>query len=143
MEGPNAISYNPAMAKILIVDDEPAVVMLMRFILEKAGHTVSESCNGQEALKDLGVDPPNPGFALPDLILLDVMMPIVDGYTVAITLTNSPRAKGVPIIVVTAKNDIRQMFEALPSVKGFFSKPFDPKSLREAVDRIIAGAPPK
>ena len=127
------------MAKILIVEDEPAVVMLMRFILEKVGHKVTEAGNGQIALQALGVDPENPSAELPDLILLDVMMPIVDGYTVAIALKNSERARSVPILVVTAKTDMRTMFESLPNVRGFFSKPFDPKMLRESVAKLLDG----
>ncbi len=130
------------MAKILIVDDEPAVVQLMCFILERVGHTVTQAFNGQEALKVLGVAPVNPEAPLPDLILLDVMMPIVDGYTVAITLKNDPRASVVPLLVITAKSDMRNMFSALPNVKAFFNKPFDPKSLREAVAKIVAAQPP-
>jgi CheY-like chemotaxis protein len=130
------------MAKVLIVDDEQAVVQLMRFILEKVGHTTMSAFNGQEALKALGVEPKDPAVELPDIILLDVMMPIVDGYTVAITLNNDARARKVPILVITAKNDIRAMFEALPNVKSFFTKPFDPKSLREAVDKVVGGAKP-
>jgi len=125
------------MANILIVDDEPAVVQLMKFILEKVGHTVTEVYNGQEALKILGVDPPNPSAPLPDLILLDVMMPIMDGYTVAITLRNDQRAAAVPLLVITAKSEMRQMFSALPNVKSFFNKPFDPQALRQAVAKIV------
>jgi len=125
------------MAKIMVVDDEPSVVVLIRFILEKVGHTVTQAFNGQEALKALGVDPADPAADLPDLILLDVMMPVVDGYTVAITLRNHPRAGAIPILVITAKTDMRQMFNALPNVKAFFNKPFDPKSLRETVNKIL------
>ncbi|MBI3553173.1 MAG: response regulator [Elusimicrobia bacterium] len=127
------------MAKILIVDDEPAVVLLMTFILEKVGHTITKAYNGQEALKALGVNPPDPSAELPELILLDVMMPIVDGYTVAITLRNDPRAAVVPILVITAKTDMRQMFNALPNVKAFFNKPFDPQALRDTVAKILKG----
>lgn len=113
--------------------------MLMRFVLEKAGHEVAEAANGQEALALLGVDPPDSAKPLPDLILLDVMMPIMDGYTTAIALKNSPRTTNLPILVVTAKSDMRQLFESLPTVKAFFSKPFDPKTLREAVTQALGG----
>ncbi len=121
------------MAKIMIAEDERSVVILMRFILEKVGHTVTEAFNGKEALKILGVDPPNPKAALPELIILDVMMPLMDGYTVAITRKDDARLGQVPVILVTAKSDLRNMFDALPNVKTFLSKPFDPQQLRDAV----------
>lgn len=112
--------------------------MLMRFVLEKAGHQVQEASNGQEALAVLGIEPADSAKPLPDLVLLDVMMPIMDGYTAAIAIKNSPRTAQLPILVVTAKSDMRQLFESLPTVKAFFPKPFDPKTLREAVDKALA-----
>lgn len=128
------------MAKILVVDDEPSVVMLMRFVLEKSGHVVTDARNGLEALKILGVDPNDPGTDLPDVVLLDVMMPIMDGLATAEALRGDARASKVPILVVSAKGDMRGLFQEMPQVVGFFQKPFDPKLLREAIAKI---APPK
>lgn len=121
------------MPKVLVVDDEPSVVMLMRFVLEKSGHTVTEAHNGLEALKLLGVDPADDAAELPDVVLLDVMMPVMDGLATAEAMRDHPRASKVPILVVTAKGDMRRLFEEMPQVAGFFQKPFDPKALREAV----------
>ena len=126
------------MANLLIVDDEPSLVLLMRTVLEKVGHTVSEAGNGQEALVKLGVAPENPSAALPDLILLDVMMPILDGFGVAAALRDHARAGKIPILIVTAKGDMRPLFEAMPQVAGFFQKPFTPTGLREAVARALS-----
>jgi CheY-like chemotaxis protein len=125
-------------AKVLVVDDEPSVVMLMRFILEKAGHTVTEAHNGLEALGALGVTPENAAADLPDVILLDVMMPVMDGLAAAQAMNAHPRASKVPLLVVTAKGDLRPLFEAMPQVAGFFQKPFDPRQLRDAVARLAA-----
>ena len=129
------------MANLMIVDDEPTLVLLMRTVLEKSGHTVSEACNGQDALVKLGVAPENPAIALPDLILLDVMMPILDGLGVAAAMRDHPRAGKVPILIVTAKGDLRPLFEAMPQVAGFFQKPFTPNGLREAVARAVTPKP--
>jgi CheY-like chemotaxis protein len=126
------------MARLLVVDDEPTLVLLMRTVLEKAGHTVDEAGNGQEALEKLGVDPDDETKPLPDLVLLDVMMPVLDGTAVAAAMRDHPRARKVPILVVTAKGDLRALFEAMPQVAGFFQKPFDPASLREAVLKAVA-----
>lgn len=109
--------------------------MLVRFVLEKAGHTVTEAHNGLEALGVLGVTPENPSAELPDAVLLDVMMPVMDGLAAARAMAAHPRASKVPILVITAKGDMRGLFEAMPQVAGFFQKPFDPKQLREAVAR--------
>lgn len=125
------------MASLLIVDDEPSLALLMRTVLEKVGHTVSEATNGQEALLRLGVSPENPDAALPDLIVLDVMMPILDGFGVTAALRDHPRAGNIPILIVTAKGDLRPLFEAMPQVAGFFQKPFTPTGLREAVARAV------
>lgn len=130
------------MAKILVVDDEPAMVTLMRFVLEKSGHTVAEAHHGLEALASLGITPDNPAADMPDLVLLDVMMPVMDGLATAQAMSRSARASKVPILVVTAKGDLRALFEALPQVAGFFQKPFDPKQLRESVARITGSAQP-
>jgi CheY-like chemotaxis protein len=128
-------------ANLLIVDDEPTLVLLMRTVLEKAGHVISEAGNGQEALAVLGVSPENPSAPLPDLILLDVMMPILDGIGVATAMRAHPRAAKVPILIVTAKGDLRPLFEAMPQVAGFFQKPFTPAGLREAVERAVVRRP--
>lgn len=129
------------MARILIVDDEEAIVTLMRFILEKAGHTVTSARNGQEALVALGVEPADPGKPLPDLVLLDVMMPIMDGHTACKRIQGNARTSRLPVIVVTAKGDMRSVFASMPSVTAFFSKPFDPQQLRDAVSKALAPKP--
>lgn len=124
------------MANILIVDDEPSVVVLMRFILEKDGHSVEEVHNGQEALERLGVKPDNAHALMPNLILLDAVMPIVDGLAVATAMGKHYRASKVPIVVISAKGDMRPLFSVMPQVVGFFQKPFDPKQLRETVAKL-------
>lgn len=110
----------------------------MRTILETSGHVITEAGNGREALARLGVDPETPAPALPDLILLDVMMPLLDGIGVAAAMREHPRAAKVPILIITAKGDLRPLFEAMPQVAGFFQKPFTPAGLREAVTRALA-----
>lgn len=126
------------MAKILVVDDEQAIVTLMRFILEKAGHEVEEAYNGVEGLARVGVEPRDPAKPLPDLIVLDVMMPIMDGHTMSVRLRADQRTAKIPLLVVTAKGDTRSLFEKMPGVSAFFGKPFNPKDLRDAVTKALA-----
>ncbi len=127
------------MPAILVVDDEPDIVTLLRFALERDGHKVFEAGNGQIALEKLGLDPVDPQAALPDLIVLDIMMPVMDGYQLNMRLQTEPRAKDIPILVLTAKGQkMRDLFEMAPNVAAYVQKPFDPKMLRELIAGILA-----
>lgn len=125
------------MAHILIVDDERDVVTLLQFLLEKDGHRISVAYNGQEALEKLGVVP-KAEVELPDLIVLDVMMPVMDGYTVSAKLAEDPEARLVPVLVLTAKGEMRDLFQLAPNVAAYIEKPFDPKKLRELIAGMLA-----
>ena len=116
----------------MIVDDEPEIVMVLRFSLEKEGHNVLQAGNGQEALDQLGE-------TLPDLVILDVMMPVMDGYTLYMRLQADARTRSIPILVLTAKGQkMRDLFEMAPNVAAYVQKPFDPKMLRDLINGIIA-----
>ena len=119
---------------ILIIDDMKHIRDILWFSLKQEGYRPILAENGQRGL-DCLFDKEN----RVDLVILDVMMPIMDGYTAAIAIRNCPRTASLPILVVTAKSDMRHLFEAIPSVAGFFEKPFDPKALREAVAKAAAG----
>jgi CheY-like chemotaxis protein len=121
------------MARILLVDDERDVVTLIKFMLEKDGHTVVEANDGAEALRKLGVEPRDETTVLPDLAILDVMMPVLDGYAVCTRMHEDPRTRAVPVVVLTAKGATKGVFDAAPNVAAHLEKPFDPKSLRELV----------
>ena len=118
------------MAKILVVDDEKDVVELLKFLLEKDGHTVSTAFNGKEGLVMVSKESPQ-------LVLLDVMMPEMDGYTVQSTLMQNPNTKNIPILILTAKGQLRDIFSTAANVKGYMEKPFDPKALRAKIKEII------
>lgn len=125
---------------VLVVDDEPEIVALLRFLLEKEGYAVSEAGNGVIAMERLGIEPANPAAPLPDLVILDIMMPVMDGYALNLRLQADPRTKGIPILVLTAKGQrMRDLFEMAPNVAAYVQKPFDPKMLRELIAGIIAG----
>ena len=127
------------MAAILVVDDEPDIGTLLRFVLEQDGHEVSEAGNGQIALERLGLEPAQPELALPDLIVLDIMMPVMDGYQLNMRLQAEARAKDIPILVLTAKGQkMRDLFEMAPNVAAYVQKPFDPKMLRELISGILS-----
>lgn len=127
------------MPVIMVVDDEPDIVTLLRFALEADGHKVVDAGNGQIALERLGLEPVNAELPLPDLIVLDIMMPVMDGYQLNMRLQTEPRGKNIPILVLTAKGQkMRDLFEMAPNVAAYVQKPFDPKMLRELIAGILA-----
>ncbi|MFA6029602.1 MAG: response regulator [Elusimicrobiota bacterium] len=128
------------MATILVVDDEPEIVTLLRFVLEKDGHVILEAGNGLVALERLGVEPPTQAAPRPDLIILDIMMPVMDGYTLNSRLQREEKTRAIPILVLTAKGQkMRDLFEMAPNVAAYVQKPFDPKMLRELIGGILSG----
>jgi CheY-like chemotaxis protein len=124
-------------ANILIVDDERDVVTLVKFILTKEGHTVDEAYNGAQALEKLGVEPAKDAVELPDLVILDVMMPVMDGHTACRRINENARTRNIPLIVLTAKGQMRDLFEMASNVAAYLEKPFDPKKLREMVSSVL------
>jgi len=130
------------MARILVVDDEKDAAFMIKFILEKGGHSVQTASNGEEALLRLGIDPPDPKALLPDLVLLDVMMPVMDGFTVSVHMRQDPRTAALPIVVIAAHGDMRHLFIGAPNVADFVQKPFDPKLLEDAVAKALVGRNP-
>ena len=118
------------MSNILIADDEKDVVELIKFMLERDGNTVTEAFDGAQALKEVGK-------AKPDLIILDVMMPELDGYSVATKLFEDQETKDIPLIILTAKGKMKDLFQSLPNVRAYIEKPFEPALLRTKVRELL------
>lgn len=128
------------MATLLIVDDEPEIVTLLSFVLKQDGHEILEANNGVVALERLGVEPPSNDLPKPDLIILDIMMPVMDGYALNQRLQKEEKTQDIPILVLTAKGQkMRELFEMAPNVAAYVQKPFDPKVLRELITSILEG----
>jgi CheY-like chemotaxis protein len=116
----------------LIVDDEAPIRALMRATLTMAGHTVTEAGGGEEALEKIKKQ----NF---DLVVLDIMMPVTDGYEVLERIKAIPSKAHVPVIVVTAKSYESEgiMREMTAGAIDHISKPFDPEDLEIAVSRAL------
>lgn len=129
------------MPHIYVIDDEQDVLTLIKFLLEKEEHTVTTAHDGEAALKILGIEPEKKLDAgqKPDLIILDVMMPKIDGLTVAKKMNARQDLKSVPLIILTAKGQMREIFESEVSVAAFLEKPFDPQRLKQMVAGILGG----
>jgi DNA-binding response OmpR family regulator len=121
------------MARVLVVDDEPDVLLLCRLNLEQRGHQVLEAPNGDEAL-DLARE------GTPDLVVLDLMLPGIDGYQVLQALRADERTSGIPVLVLTAKSlqADRERSRQLGAA-AFVTKPFLPDELCDKVDEVLAG----
>ena len=122
----------------MVVDDERDVVSLVKFLLERDGHRITEAFDGAEALAKLGVEPVGPASPVPDLIVIDLMMPILDGFKVSARLAGDERTKAVPLIILTAKDEMSDRFQAAANVACCMEKPFNPKDLRERITAILA-----
>jgi two-component system, OmpR family, phosphate regulon response regulator PhoB len=121
------------MARVLVVDDEPDVLLLCRLNLEQRGHQVLEAPDGDEAL-DLA------RREAPDLVVLDLMLPGIDGYQVLQTLRADEATSGIPVLVLTAKSlqADRERSRQLGAA-AFLTKPFLPDELCDMVDGVLAG----
>jgi CheY-like chemotaxis protein len=118
------------MARILIVDDEVDVVDLLIYLLERAGHQVVQAGNGKEGLARVLEE-------TPDLIVLDIMMPEMDGYTMNQHLLADAQARQIPVIVLTAKGGLQEQSAIAPNILSHMEKPFDPKDLKDCIDKIL------
>lgn len=125
------------MAEVLVVDDDADVCRLMTVVLGKAGHKVATCASGTDALKNLGIEPEDPSAELPDLLVLDIMMPRPDGNTVANVIRGHPRTRELPILVISALKELRILGMTKARVDGFMVKPFDPDTLVGNVERML------
>jgi two-component system, OmpR family, alkaline phosphatase synthesis response regulator PhoP len=124
------IRLNKSVARILIIDDERDVVDLIRFVLERDGHEILEAGNGQEGLESAQKN-------LPDLIVLDIMMPEMDGYTMNQHLLADAQARKIPVLVVTARGGLQSISAESPNIRHHIEKPFDPSDFRARVQAIL------
>ncbi len=114
-------------AKILVVDDEPDVVLVLKTVLSKNGYQVTTALSGLEGLTKAFADPP-------DLILLDIMMPEMDGWEVLRLLKRDRTTVGIPIVIVSARTATEDRIRGLEQgAVDYITKPF---SLRQIVAKI-------
>ena len=119
------------MALILAVDDEPSITKLVAVTLEAKGHEVLIANSGIEALAAAKVKKP-------DLILLDIMMPGMDGNEVRKRLLKDPETKDIPIVHLSAVGDFQQQLTALDGgTIDYITKPFSPKDLQVLVADLV------
>lgn len=118
---------------ILVVEDEPNIVLSLQFLMKKAGFDVRIARDGEEALSAVE-------DRAPDLILLDVMIPKRDGYDVCQTIRANPAWKNIYIIMLTAKGrDVDREKGVALGANDYITKPFSTRDLTEKVKQLLDG----
>jgi DNA-binding response OmpR family regulator len=119
--------------KILIVDDEPNIVMSLEFLMRKAGFEVAVAVDGEDALAQVA-------RLNPDLVLLDVMMPKKSGYEVCEALRADPARAGMKIVMLTAKGRETEVAKGMAlGADAYVTKPFSTKDLVAQVSALLGG----
>jgi len=125
------------MARILIVDDSPSQLMGIRRIVEKLGHeavTAEDGAAGVEAARQ----------HLPDLVLMDVVMPNLNGFQATRSLTRDPLTRHIPIVLVTTKDqDTDRVWGMRQGAKAYLTKPFSEAELSEVILELIGSGLPE
>jgi DNA-binding response OmpR family regulator len=120
---------------ILIADDEPNILISLEFLMKREGYTVLLARDGQEALDTIA-------SARPDLVLLDVMMPIKTGFDVCHEVRANEALKDTCIVMLTAKGRDTDVAKGLAlGANAYMTKPFSTKELVQKVQELLAGGP--
>ena len=118
---------------VLVVDDEPNIVISIKFLMKQKGYEVRTASNGEEALQALNEK-------VPDLILLDVMMPKPDGYEVCQKIRATAKWKDIPVIMLTAKGrEVEREKGFAMGADDYITKPFSTQELVAKVQAILEG----
>lgn len=121
--------------RVLVVDDEPDVLLLCRVNLEFEGYEVIEASDGVEAMERVRE-------RRPDIILLDVMMPRMDGWQVLAELKNDDVLKDIPVVMLTAKVQDQDQIRGWSSgAAEYITKPFSPLSLSQVLEDVLSHDP--
>ena len=121
---------------VLIVDDEPNIVLSLQFLMKKTGFEVRTAKDGEEAMAEIA-------RAAPDLVLLDVMMPKIDGFSICKQIRANPEWKDMRIIMLTARGrDVEREKGLALGADDYITKPFSTKDAIARVEAVL-GRPRK
>ena len=127
-----AVNAMPDQASVLIVDDEPNILLSLQFVMKKAGYDVRTAKDGEEALAEIA-------RAKPNLVLLDVMMPKLDGFSVCQRIRATSAWKDVRVIMLTARGrDVEREKGLMLGADDYITKPFSTKDATERVAAVLA-----
>lgn len=124
-------------AKILVVDDEPAIITAVEMVLKEKGYTVLSANDASGAMEKAHVHHP-------DLIILDLMLPKVDGHTIHHMLKENPKYKDIPVIMLTACAEFESMKKGMDTgAAAYVTKPFDSTVLLGIIKGLLGEGMPK
>jgi len=125
-------SAQPSVPRILIADDEATTRRLVTFKLEREGFAVASFDNGEELLRDAAKGSP------PAVAVLDIMMPVKNGYNTLRQMKKDPALAAVPVIMLSAKNDRADIADCLKAgAADYIVKPFSPAELVDRIRRLL------
>lgn len=117
--------------KVLLVDDEPPILTALEFLVEQAGYEVQTATHGEEAIRKAAP-------FRPDIVVLDVMMPGMDGFEVARTIRKMPEMENTRIIFLTARGTTRDRSQGYASGgEIYLTKPFDNHQLLTVINEVV------
>lgn len=119
------------MAKVMVVDDDEDVIWVLKRILEKSGYEVTTCLSGEEALQVLEED-------RPDVVLLDIMMPGIDGFETLDRIRDNVKTASIPVVIVSAKVSEESIVRGLEmGANDYFTKPYNPTILKAKIESIL------
>ncbi len=123
------------MANILIIDDSPTDIRVFTTLLERAGHHIAAVSSAEEGIERVRTE-------LPDLIIMDVIMPGMNGFQATRTLTRDPATAGVPIVMITTKSmETDRVWGLRQGARAFITKPVHEKELLACINDLLSSEP--
>lgn len=118
--------------RVLLVEDDEAINEILHYNLTRAGYAVEQAWNGREALEAARREKP-------DAVLLDLMLPEVDGWEVCRQMAETPELKDVPVIIFTARDALEDVARArqFPNLAGYFTKPWATADVVRHVEKVV------
>jgi CheY-like chemotaxis protein len=135
--GSSKTTRRPGPPRVLVVDDDPAMRLVCSTNLKLDGYQVLEAANGQEGL-ELALD------HVPDVVLLEISMPVLDGFGLAAALQANERTRELPLIFLTTEDDPLIKAQALETgAHAVITKPFEPRAVTSFIERVVAQVVPR
>lgn len=121
-------------ARVLIVEDEESILLSLEFLFNKEGYTVNTARDGAAALQTFEQQ-------VPDLVLLDVMLPLIDGFELCRLIRENPALRGMRIVLLTARGRESEITRGLAlGADAYLTKPFSTRDLMEKVRALLSGS---
>jgi CheY-like chemotaxis protein len=116
--------------KVLVVDDDPAILEICSDLLQTEGYTVMVATNGQQALEQIRTDPPH-------VVLMDIMMPVLDGVEACRLVKANPATAEIPVVLMSARTNLTRQSQELASADALVAKPFDIDHLLNTIHDLV------